>query len=320
MSVKQRLKQFCEFSKISVGGFCREARISNSYFSNVKGEMGLAIRGKIKETYPGLNLHWLLTGEGEMLNSGVSVQPAVMTPYPTHNITTGDVTGNGNSFVAGNHTAQSSPDVVVAEVKPSGEVSIINQPPVIPDSVARRPNYDLMQWLESEESEHAQHIFNITEILRKTKFIVKTTNNSMAPTLFQNEFVFMKPMPDEMLITDGDIYGIDTRHRGMLIRHLYDKGEYILARPKNQLEFSDIEIPKNEILRKYIILFHGSTQMSSMPSNEIEKDRQISQQGEQISALIGQLGDSMSEINKAGSRTDRLMEQNAELIKRLIEK
>lgn len=321
MSIKERLLCYCKERHTTIGTFCRHAGISSSYFNNVKGDIGKEIQVRIANTYKDLNVEWLRTGEGEMLiANNPPVQAATMTPHPTPFISTGNVTGSGNAFVAGNNNAvNASPDVVVAEVTPTGEVSIINQPPVVPDSVARRPNFDLMEWVESDESEHAQHIFNISEILRKTKFIIKTTNNAMAPTLFQNEFVFMKPMPVGMLITDGDIYGIDTTHRGMLIRHLYDKGEYYLARPKNQQEYGDVEIPKNEVLRKYIILFHGSTQMSSMPSNEAERDKQIQQQGEQINALIDQLGDSMEEISRAGARTDRLIEQNTVLMQKLIE-
>lgn len=312
MEIKERLKKFCEHRNLKIGTFCRVARISNGYFNQVRGEIGYETREKIKDSFPDLNINWLQTGEGTMLNT----QPAVMSPYPAegHSVVTGDVTGDGNTFVAGNgNSIAAAGEAVVAEITPTGEVSIINRPPVVPDSVARRPNYDLMKWVESGE-DHAQHVFNITEILRKTKFIVKTTNNAMAPTLFQNEFVFMKPMPDGMLITDGDIYGIDTKHRGMLIRHLYDQGEYYLARPKNQQEYGDIEIPKREVIRLYIILFHGSTQMSSMPSNEAERDRQITQQGEQINTLIGQLGDSMKEISRAGERHDRMIEMVEHLV------
>lgn len=312
MTIKERAELFCAEEGISLAAFCRKANVSNGYFTNLKGEIGYRICVKIGKVFDNLNIDWLQTGEGSMYK----VQPAIMSPYPAegHSVVTGDVTGDGNTFVAGNgNSIAAAGEAVVAEITPTGEVSIINRPPVVPDSVARRPNYDLMKWVESGE-DHAQHVFNITEILRKTKFIVKTTNNAMAPTLFQNEFVFMKPMPDGMLITDGDIYGIDTKHRGMLIRHLYDQGEYYLARPKNQQEYGDIEIPKREVIRLYIILFHGSTQMSSMPSNEAERDRQITQQGEQINTLIGQLGDSMKEISRAGERHDRMIEMVEHLV------
>lgn len=296
MSVKKRLEEFCEYRKISIGGFCREAKISNSYFNNVRGEMGPVIKGRIKDAYKDLNLEWLLTGEGEMLNF-TPVQAAVMTPHPVSSGATEitDIQGNYDTSVV---------------------VSVVEQPPIIPDAIARKAEIDILKWAESNAADHSKNAFDILDILKKTAFIIKMTNDAMAPSLYQNEFVFLKPLPDNTLIIDGDPYGIDTNNRGLLIRLLYDKGDHYLARPKNRREYGDIKIPKHSVIRVYFPLFHGSTQLSSVPNTDIDlaqRDKQITQQGTQINSLITQL-------DKSGQRADRLIEQNAELIKKIIDK
>ena len=213
-----------------------------------------------------------------------------------------------------------SSDVVVATVAADGEVQVVEQPPFVPDSVVRKPEINVLEWVENEESDHSQSAFNIASILRRTKFVIQMNNNAMAPALFQGDYLFLKPFPEGAEIIDGEAYGIETRSHGILFRFLYDAGDAILARPKNTRDFGDLRIPKDQIIRKYFFVFRGSTHLSSMPDNDGERDQQIKQQGEQINALISQVGASMAEISKAGERTDKLLEQNNELFQLIIKR
>lgn len=296
MSIKERLQRYCKEKHTTIGTFSRHAGISSSYFNNVKSDIGKDIQTRIANTYDDLNIEWLRTGEGEMLNY-TPIQAAVMTPHPVSSGATEitDIQGNYDTSAA---------------------VSVVEQPPVIPDSIARKAEIDTLKWAESNAADHSKNAFDFLDILKKTAFIIKMTNDAMAPSLYQNEFVFLKPLPDNTLIIDGDPYGIDTNNRGLLIRLLYDKGDHYLARPKNRREYGDIKIPKHSVIRVYFPLFHGSTQLSSVPNTDIDlaqRDKQISQQGMQINSLITQL-------DKSGQRADRLIEQNAVLIQKLIDK
>lgn len=295
MNIKERAELFCEHRKIRLAAFCRAADISNGYFTNTREEIGYNIRKKIAKAFPDLNIDWLQTGEGQMLNT--PVQAAVMTPHPVSSGAT-EITDIQGSYDT------------------SAIVSVVEQPPIIPDSIARKAEIDILKWAESNEADHSKNAFDILDILKKTAFIIKMTNNAMAPALYQNELVFLKPLPSNTLITDGDPYGIDTNNRGILIRHLYDRGDHYLARPKNHREYGDIQIPKHSVIRVYLPLFHGSDHLAAIPNTDIDlaqRDKQISQQGSQINSLITQL-------DKSGQRADRLIEQNAVLIQKLIDK
>lgn len=266
MSIKERVKEYCDLKHTKIGSFCRYAGISQSYFSQVKGDIGRDIQTRIQNTYPDLNVEWLRTGEGEML---VKDPEAVMTPYPVEGVGT---------------------DKAVA----------IEQPPIVPDRIVRNPEVNVMQWLDNSEGEHSQNAFNIASIMRRTKFVIQMNNNAMSPTLYQNEYVFLKPFAANSEIIDGEIYGIETKARGILIRFLYDDGDYYITHPKNTLEYGEIRILKKDVLNKYHIVFHGSTHLSSLPDNEAERTKRIAQQGEQINSLMG-------ELCKAGERNDRLI-------------
>ena len=296
MNVKTRLEQFCEHRKLSIGGFCREAKISNSYFSNVKGEMGIAIKGKIKEAFPDLNIDWLITGEGEMLKVPATV--TMFNPSAEEARAAGE---NIDLSIVPTELVDKIREEVIAEMETSGEVVPIEQPPLVPDKIVRDPNVTVLDWVEDPDNDHSQNAFNFAKILRRTKCLIQMDNNAMAHALHQGDILFLKPFAEDSEIIDGEIYGIETKARGILIRFLYDDGDYYLTRPKNTREFGDIRILKTDVIKKYHIVFHGSTHLSSLPDNEGEMAKQLGQQSEYISSLIGQL-------DKAGTRQDRLIE------------
>lgn len=201
---------------------------------------------------------------------------AVMSPNP---ITLQDVQGS--------YTAEQPAPTVIAV-------------PLVPDKVVRDPNTDVMEWLENADADHTRNAFNVASILRRTKFVIQMNNNAMAPILYLNEYIFLRPFAEDSEIIDGEIYGIESKERGILIRFLYDDGDCYLTRPKNTREFGDIRIPKAGT-RLYHIVFHGATHLSSMPDDGELVRKQLNQQSEYVSSLIGELG-------KSGARQDKLIE------------
>lgn len=190
------------------------------------------------------------------------------------------------------------------EPQPQQAVANIEQPPLVPDSVVRRPDIDTLEWVADSEGEHSQHAFNIMKILKRTRFVIQMNNYAMMPTLNQNEYVFLRPFAEGADIIDGEVYGVETRRHGILIRHLYHDEGAILARPKNTMEFADITIPYSEVIRFYHIVFHGSMHLASLPDPAAGSREQLHMQNEQITSLISQL-------DKSGDRVDRLIDMMA---------
>lgn len=296
MTIKERAELFCEKKDISLAAFCRTSNVSNGYFTNLKGEVGYKICKKIAKSYPDLNIEWLQTGEGEMLKV-----PATVTMF---NPSAEEAQAAGESIdlsIVPTELVDKIREEVIAEMETSGEVVPIEQPPLVPDKIVRDPNVTVLDWVDDPDNDHSQNAFNFAKILRRTKCLIQMDNNAMAHALHQGDILFLKPFAEDSEIIDGEIYGIETKARGILIRFLYDDGDYYLTRPKNTREFGDIRILKTDVIKKYHIVFHGSTHLSSLPDNEGEMAKQLGQQSEYISSLIGQL-------DKAGTRQDKLIE------------
>lgn len=64
---KERLKSFINYKKINVSAFEKSISASNGYVNNIVDTLSTVKIKVIQETYPDLNLTWLLTGVGEMI-------------------------------------------------------------------------------------------------------------------------------------------------------------------------------------------------------------------------------------------------------------
>lgn len=68
----ERIAYFVDKKGISLNKFSQQLGVSNSYFSKMiknRASVGSDIIENILRLYPELNTNWLLTGDGEMLNS-----------------------------------------------------------------------------------------------------------------------------------------------------------------------------------------------------------------------------------------------------------
>lgn len=269
-----RIQQFCEDNGLTQAEFGDVIGVEQSVVSHMK-------TGSRK--FRAFHMEKLRAKYGNIVDNyrtnGAPVKPATMIPMPTS--TANDVSG----------AYTPTQPIPAVEITP---------PPLVPDKIVRDPNIEVLDWVNSREIDHSQNAFNIASILRRTKFVIQMSNSAMSPTLYQNEYVFLKPFASTSEIIDGEIYGIETASRGVLIRFLYDDGDHYLARPKNTREFGDLRIPKADA-NLFHIVFHGSTHLSSLPDNEGEMIEQLSRQGDYISSLI-------DEVGKAGQRVDRLID------------
>ncbi len=67
MPIKERLRVFIKYKKISERTFCRECGLSETYINSMRVSIQPSKVQMIAVRFPDLNTGWLLTGEGEML-------------------------------------------------------------------------------------------------------------------------------------------------------------------------------------------------------------------------------------------------------------
>lgn len=81
--IKERVQQYCKYKNMGISRFEKLAGLSNGYFNQVTKRPSDNSLLKISKAHPDLNLAWLLTGTGPMLE-------------PADNPICGNVTRIGN--------------------------------------------------------------------------------------------------------------------------------------------------------------------------------------------------------------------------------
>lgn len=75
MSVKERVKKYAKYSKITVKAFEESIDSSNGYVNAISKSIGIDKISLIIEKYSNLNIEWLLTGKGDMLKKEIKSNP-----------------------------------------------------------------------------------------------------------------------------------------------------------------------------------------------------------------------------------------------------
>lgn len=92
--IKERLLKFIEHKHLSINRFCTMCGFSSAYVRNLQKTISQRFLQIISTTFPDLNIHWLETGEGQMLNEVI--------PINVHNNTVGN--NSSQTIVAGNES------------------------------------------------------------------------------------------------------------------------------------------------------------------------------------------------------------------------
>lgn len=130
-TVKERLKQYLRINSITQEKFCNSVGVAPTYVSNIRKGIQPDKLTRIRECYPDLNIEWLVTGQGNMLNT--PQQAMSVTNYGTNSGTM------ANSIVATRSTSGINDS--------NAEDMDVEELPVIPSNVYFDPNVTLVDYL-----------------------------------------------------------------------------------------------------------------------------------------------------------------------------
>lgn len=282
MSIKGRLQKYCKERHTTIGTFCRVAGISQSYFNQVKGDIGKGIQEKIANSYEDLNIEWLRTGQGEMLKV-----PATLTVF------------NPSSKEAQAVSEGIDLSVVPAEVMEAvaeelkKEESII----IVSPEVASAPNTNIRKFIK-DKADELERIYLGDLLPAGAKVAERVRKTSMLPTFQPGDWVFITFI-DKDNITDGETYYFDFNTRPTMIRKVKIEGDNLRLIAKNP-QFGDIVIKREEInnIGEIAGLFRGyfGDQYDDIEAMRRKKDEQIDSLLEQSSDLIEQNGQALKII------------------------
>ena len=283
MSIKDRLLLYCKEKRTTIGTFCRHAGISSSYFNNVKTDIGKEIQARIRNTYDDLNVDWLRTGEGNMLQV-----PAMMNIY---NPSTEERREAGEGI-----DLSVIPAEVVEEIR--REVKEEETVPIVPNEIASKAETDIKKYVNDNAGE--LEVFDPRTMTVTVDVAERVHTTSMLPTFVPGDIVFIRFLKDKTKIIDGRTYYFDTKTRPTMIRIvklLPDGGLRLIAQNPR---FGDIVTTFDDILNiaeiKGLYREQFSDQFAEIEQVRRQKDHQIDAVLKQSIDLIEQNGQALKII------------------------
>ena len=197
-----------------------------------KSDLGNGSIEKILSVYQDLSKVWLFTGEGEMLKSSVI----------NHNVVQGNAT---NSIVGDNNN--------VSMLRPNKYGDSPNEErkwaPVIPQSYAHMPDFDIMGHITKQMTGgDIEKLYSGTANVDVWHYI---TDDALEPYYRRGDCLGLKAYEkDDLRIIPGELYAVDTKRDGLIVRILYstENGD-LLAKCTNKPAYDDFVIPKTDVIR-----------------------------------------------------------------------
>ena len=203
----------------------------NAILNNRKA-IGKKVADKLSNLY-GLSASWLLTGEGEMLKNVTNI---------THNV----VHGNANNSIVGDNNN-------VSMLRPNKYGDSPNEErrwaPVIPQSYTRMPDFDIMGHITKQMTGgDIEKLYSGTANIDVWHYI---TDDALEPYYRRGDCLGLKAYEkDDLRIIPGELYAVDTRRDGLIVRILYntENGD-LLAKCTNKPAYDDFIIPRTDVIR-----------------------------------------------------------------------
>lgn len=222
---------------------------------------------RILNFYTDLNRIWLLTGEGDMLNSNSSI--------PFNDIDKTDI-----------------PAEIVEEIKAEviEEIKEAESVPIVPSDIANTAEINVRKFIEKKADELER--ISPNDLVQRADGAERVRKTSMMPTFMPGDIVFVEFLDDKTKLTDGHIYYFDMRTRPTMIRKVKFEGDKLRLIAENPV-FGDIITTFDEILNVADIvgMFRSSfgNQYAEIEAVRRKKDSQIDK-------LIKQNGDALKSI------------------------
>ena len=202
----------------------------NAILNNRKA-IGKKVADKLSNLY-GLSASWLLTGEGEMLRNVTNI---------THNV----VHGNANNSIVGDNNNVSMLPNKYGD-SPSEER---RWAPVIPQSYAHMPDFDIMGHITKQMTGgDIEKLYSGTANVDVWHYI---TDDALEPYYRRGDCLGLKAYEkDDLRIIPGELYAVDTKRDGLIVRILYntESGD-LLAKCTNKPAYDDFIIPRSDVIR-----------------------------------------------------------------------
>ena len=234
-TVKERLRYFLRVSNITHEEFGKNIGVSTAYVSSMRKGIQPDKLARIQQAYPDLNIEWLVTGRGNMLN----------TPQQAMSV----INNGTNSGTMGNnvcvHTGTPCPSA------DDGEEMEVEELPIIPSNIVNEPKIDVLKYITANDTDTAPIVHQFPEAFA----YYKIKSKAMEDKICAGDTLAIIPYPKgEEFIIPGDPYVVDTNTNGLITRRLFMHPEGYRAVSNNPDEYPEFIIPFKHVIRVYRIV------------------------------------------------------------------
>jgi phage repressor protein C with HTH and peptisase S24 domain len=280
MCVKERVKMFTEYKKMTISKFEEVCDLSNGYIAAMRKGFGQEKLNNVLTAFPELNREWLLYGEGEMLKV-----PAVLTVY--------NPTAEDAKAVEAGMELKMYPAEIVKEIREEvkAEIEEAESIPIISSKVANDVSVNVRKFVEKRGDEMER--IKPKDLIGEANIAERIRKGSMMPTFMPGDIVFVQFLDDKRVISDGHTYYFDLAGRPTIIRKVKFEGDKLRLIAENP-EFGDIITTFDDIenVADIVGMFRSffSNQYADIEAVRRRKD-------EQVDKLIEQNGEALRIIS-----------------------
>ena len=277
MNVKERLKKFIAYKGFGQKAFEQSCGLANGYVNNIRISVTPQKLQQISLTYPELNTGWLMTGEGEMLRT-----------HPTHTVVTGDVSGNGNNFIAGNGNhigvaPQPKPEDV--EVIDAEEVEL-KETYILTPEIVNQEGIDIQK--ELNEGTLEVQVKPTQDVLPPHELKIYTENDEMAPDIEVNDPVFARSIKDPAFFKPRYMYFVDLDIGGVVRWVDWANEEKTLVRLISRKAVDVVPIASIKSMAEIVVI---TKRPKTLPVDIEPVERKFEKKEQQLNTLLEQQGE-----------------------------
>ncbi len=238
-TIKERLRYFLRVSNITHEEFGKNIGVSTAYVSSMRKGIQPDKLARIQQAYPDLNIEWLVTGRGNMLNN-----PQHMSVI--NNGTNSGTMGN-NINMAGTCDRCRNAESVACD----GDCAHCAIP-VVPSELSSIPNIDIYKAVKELDNVNR---YPHTGQTPRPDLYYPIMSRAMEPYICLGDRLALLSFPlGEDAIEPGTPHTVDTISKGFITRLLFDHPDGYLARAYDRERYPDFVIKRSDVIRVYRII------------------------------------------------------------------
>lgn len=200
-------------------------------------------------------------------------------------------------------------DLSISDDIPTEEVPVAELP-VLPAPLIDTPNISIWKEIQANQSQFEK--INLLNLIRDVDVVYRVLSDMMTPNVAVGDLLFLKVLPNNIRVLNGECYFVDTRIFGGVVRYVFDEGDHYKLIAPNKA-FADTEVAKEDVINIF--------QIRGRFSNRINRpdymgNKQIKKQSQQITSLVDSVNNLVTATIDEGKRTDKVLE----MLEREIEK